>query len=198
MSRTVRVLWFAALAPVLAGCYPRYISDIGESPDYPLLAAGFERGQVITHTPGSRDVSIYYRFCEVEEGEVIEVVAILRNKRATGRQGSVQAALEAEKATLLGMDPELVPLGQETVTLRKNGREYAALKASFLGLGSSWCFEPMRIFAPSVPRYIELIIWRHQDRLLILRSSTKPEHPDIASAKNLELLEAVNWTVLPF
>jgi hypothetical protein len=43
-----------------------------------------------------------------------------------------------------------------------------------------------------------LIVWRHDDRILTLHSSAQPENRDIASAKNLELLDAVNWTVLPF
>ncbi len=200
-----RLTWLpvcAALAIVLAGCsifYPKHITDVGESADYPLFAAGFERWQIISHAPGARDVSIFYNLCQVAGDEEIEVLALLRTKRITRPQDSAKAVFEAEKAAWLKLQPNAERLNEETVTLSKKGKEYTALKASYLGTGGgSFCFGPRRYFEWPVPRYIELIVWRHEDRILTLHSAATPENRDIASAQNLELLDAVNWTVLPF
>ncbi len=192
----------AGLALVVAGCslfYPKHITDVGESADYPLFAAGFEREAIVSHAWGGRNVSIRYHLCQVAGDEEIEVLVLLRTKRITPPQDSVQAGFEAEKAAWLKLQPNAERLNEETVNLLKKGKEYTALKASYLGMGGgSFCFGPRRYFEPSVPRYIELIVWRHEDRILTLHSAARPENRDIASAKNLELLDVVNWTVLPF
>lgn len=202
MAVTIRVLSFAALALVLAGCYPKYITDIGESADYPLSAAGFERRSIIRHTWFSQDVSVHYVNCVDSGIEFKDIGAILRTRRVSGPDDAVQAQLEAEKAILLEQDPTPEGTNQETVTLLKDGRSYAALKWSQVGKGYSACrFRFSRAedyFVLPVPRYIELIVWRHEDRILTLHSTAAPENQDIAPAMNLELLDAVNWTVLPF
>lgn len=202
MSGTTRFATFVALALVLAGCYPKYITDVGESADYPLSAAGFERRSIIRHTWFSQDVAVYYEFCRDTGVEFKDIGTILRTKRVSGPDDTVQARLEAEKATLIELDPSPEGPKQETITLSKDGRSYAALKWSQFGKGNSACrfrFSGAEdYFKLPVPRYIELIVWRHEDRILILHGRAAPENRDIAPAKNLELLDAVNWTVLPF
>jgi len=202
MNGTTRLAAYVALALVLAGCYPKYITDVGESADYPLSAAGFERRSIIRHTWFSQDVSVYYDFCKDTDAEFKDIWAILRTRRISGPDDTLQARLEAEKAILLEQDPSPEGANQEPITLLKDGRSYAALKWSQVGKGYSACrFRFSRAegyFELPVPRYIELIVWRHDDRILSLTSYANPENQDIASAKNLELLDAVNWTVLPF
>ncbi len=208
-----RLTWLpvcAALAFALAGCwifyppYPKYITDLGDSADYPLSAAGFERRSIISDAPGKRDVSVYYRYCRAERDRFIDVGAVLRTTRIAGPDETVRSRFEMEKASLLEIDPDPDGLNEGTVTLSKNGRDYTALKVSLLGHGGEWCFWStdrehfIHAFEPPVPRYVELIVWRHEDRILTLRGFAKPENQDIAPAKNLELLDAVNWTALPF
>jgi hypothetical protein len=110
--------------------YPKHITDVGESADYPLFAAGFERGAIVSHAWGGRDVSIRYNLCQVAGDEEIEVLVLLRAKRTTPPQDSVQAVFEAEKAAWLKLDPNAERLNEETGTLSKNGKDYTALKAS--------------------------------------------------------------------
>ncbi len=212
MSRPVRLALCAALALALAGCwiyplYPKHIEDVGDTADYPLSAAGFERGHILSYAPGGRDVSIHYRLCGSAGAEELEVLAVLRSKRVSGPQGSVKAALDAEWSALFGLDPPPDPPNQESVKLSKNGRDYVALKWSGLGYGYSPCFRGSArefreyILELPVPRHVELFVWQHEDRILSLQSFASfatPENRDIAPAKNLELLDAVNWSVLPF
>lgn len=207
MNRTIWLPLCAALVLLLAGCpsNPEYITDVDEA-DYPLSAAGFDRGSIISNTPGGGNLSVYYSLCEWVGDDRIDNGAILRITRVTGLRDSAQARFEAAKADLLKRDPNAERLNDGTVTLTKNGEDHAALKASYRSLGISWCFPNSDLLAGQgltfslpvpVPRYIELIVWRHEDRVLAFHGSADPKNQDIASAKNLELLDAVNWTRLP-
>jgi len=203
MIAAIRVLSFAALAFVLAGCsalepYPRAVTDIGESADYPLEAAGFRRSWIAEISAEIPDVEINYRLCQFDSAPYTEIVSNIRMTRANGPADSAKSRFDAAKKTIEQSRFGVEQLENRSLVLKKNGRNYFALKAAYSTRGYSFCIFSDLIVGEPIPLYVELIVWRHEDRLITLDSTAPLGNRDIASAKNLELLDAVNWTALPF
>lgn len=203
MSRPVRLALFAALAIVLAGCsrlamYPREITDYGETANYPLEAAGLEREYIREFSPDGNHVEIGYGLYQFDSAPYVQISATIHIKRAGGAamdsvKGRFDAARRRIEQSRLGVEQ----LENRSLVLAKNGRSYFALKAAYRTEGYSYLIVGA-IIGPQHPWYVELIVWRHEDRIISLESYARLDNRDIAQAKNLELLDAVNWTVLPF
>src|SRR6266853_1575221 len=68
--KLLSVLTSLLVGVLLSGCgvpsvqhqarYPAEISGIGDSPNYPLHVAGFERGKIFTYAPGMKEISTAY------------------------------------------------------------------------------------------------------------------------------------------
>jgi len=199
MSKTVCLFLWASLAVALAGCpapgvsaYPMRVPDIGESADYPAYAAGFERDGILSYAPGKVDVSVGYNML-TPEAQIASTLYISDRSvfpDVLQAEDPDAALFDLTKSGVQQYHPGALLLGEDSVTLVKNGREYHARRAvfryedSFMGRRQSV--------------YSVLMLWRHGDDFIKLRSTTPYAQRHLSESNNMELLEAVNWTARPF
>jgi hypothetical protein len=193
----------AALALSLAGCagtvsHPGGVGGVGESGDYPLEAAGFRKLGVYSLSLQTSSASVQYRLCSTGSpyDPFVEILATIRITRVTVAAHSARAALDEAKVAIEQSRFGGELLDEGAFILTKNGERYVALKAAYSTARYSQCLVGVVLGFPQ-PRYVELIVWRHEDRIMTLQSNARLENRNAASAKNLELLDAVNWTILP-
>jgi hypothetical protein len=76
MNTVIKNILIAIVAIALGACqtgggvketrYPAEIRGIGDSPNYPLVAAGFNRAEIMTYAPGMVDISTAYNLVSPE------------------------------------------------------------------------------------------------------------------------------------
>jgi len=199
LYKTVCLFLWASLAVALAGCpapgvspYPTRVPDIGESADYPVHAAGFERDSILSYAPDNLDVSVGYNMLTPEAQIASTIYISDRSVFPDVLQAEDPATVlfELTKDGLRQYHPGATLLGEDSVTLVKDGREYQAQRAVFR-------YED-RFMGRRRPVYSVLMLWRHGDDFIKLRSTTPYAQRHLSESNNMELLEAVNWTARPF
>lgn len=198
MHRTVCLFLCAAAVLALAGCpapgvspYPRSLGDIGDSADYPLRAAGFERAKILGYAPDNADVSVGYNMLtpEAQIASTIYISASSVFPEVRQAENPLAALFELNKAGVRQYHPGASLLGEDSVVLVKNGREYHALRAVFR-------YED-GFMGRRQQLYSLLMLWRHDDDFIKLRSTTLYAQRHLSESNNLNLLQAVNWTARP-
>lgn len=92
---------------------------------------------------------------------------------------------ELEKQSILAFHKEAKILNTATLVLTKNGIEYKTLQATF---------EYQENFMGKIQKiFSQLMLWKHKDRYIKLRSTSPYSQKDQNLAKNSELLDTVNW-----
>ena len=172
---------------LVTGCpsplkYPAIISGLGESSTYPLNAAGFERGELVMYEPGMRNISIAYNLLSPDA----QIAATIYVYKYGGIAPSLQNQFVNEKHQIENYhSPKL--LYEKPIILYKNGQEYHALKAAYE-------YEQIFMHKPQTTVYSELILLLNGKDFVKLRSTSPISQQEIAIEKNLELLNAVDWT----
>ena len=188
--RIVRTLLAAAFATTFLGCptvttapggYPARIEGIGDSPNYPLRAAGFERAEIIAYAPGMRHLSTAYNLL-TPETQIAATIYLVPHDSTTP---VIAERYRAEKAAIEAYHPGAKLLEEKEVALEKNGVQYKALKAAY-ELEGIFMHQRQQL-------YSEVLLWSHKDRYVKLRATAPAAQRATAAAKNLELLGAVNW-----
>ncbi len=166
---------------VRQGGYPAEIKGIGESQNYPLKAAGFDRAEIMTYAPGMTNISTAYNYLGAE-AQIATTIYVYKKGEA---QVSVNQQFDAEKANIERYHPgaRLIETGKETFL--KNGIELNALTAKYE-------FEGIFMHKPQLV-YSELMLIEFKDEFIKLRSTSPRNQSSIASKKNLELMNVVNW-----
>ena len=199
MYRTVCLFLLAGLALVPAGCpapgvspYPMQVGRIGDTTDYPLRAAGFERGKILSYAPGNADVSVGYNMLtpEVQIASTIYISDPSVFPEVRQAEDPMAALFELTKAGLLRYHQDASLLGEDSVVLAKDGRQYQALRAFFR-------YED-GFMGRRQPLYSLLMVWQHDGDFVKLRSTTPYAQRHLSESNNQNLLEAVNWTVPPY
>jgi len=191
MNLQVRNLVIVFLAIGLASCqtgggvkqaqYPAEVRGIGDSPNYPLVAAGFNRAEVMTYAPGMTDISTAYNIVTPEA----QIASTIYRSSKNGRAQNLTDQYTAEKAQIEKYHPGSELIDEEIITLNKKGKMYSAKKASFR-YNANFMRQQQVV-------YSELVLLSHEDKYIKLRSTTPIIQERIARKKNMELLNAVNW-----
>ena len=190
MNIRLRIIIIAAITIGLVACqtggvketrYPAEIHDIGESPNYPLVAAGFNRAEIMTYAPGMTDISTAYNLLTPD----VQIAATIYRSSKNGRAPNLSDQLSAEKFQIDKYHPGAELMGEEVLTLEKNGQTYSAQKASYRYNGV--------FMRKQQVVYSELVLWSHKDKYIKLRSTAPIAQKEKASQKNIELLRVVNW-----
>lgn len=199
MYKTVCLFLWASLAVALAGCpapgvspYPMRVPDIGESADYPAHAAGFERDSILSYAPGNIDVSVGYNML-TPEAQIVSTIYISDRSvfpEVLQAENPDAALFELTKDSLRQYHLGATLLREDSITLVKDGREYQARRGVFRYEDS--------FMGRRQPVYSVLMLWRHGDDFITLRSTTPYAQRHLSESNNRELLETVNWTARPF
>ena len=190
LKRSIALL--LCLAPVIAlsGC-PGFQQavDIGDNPDWPRSAAGFDRAFVTVGMSDITESSVAYNML-TPEAQIAATffVGDVAAYPGVHRKGMpVHDIYEAHKAAIEQQHPGAELLSEDIVNITKNGRDYSVLRADYRFDGD---FMQRR-----QPVYSVLMVWRHKDNLVRLRSTMPFDQRFLAESNNLNLLNAVNWTV---
>jgi hypothetical protein len=178
-----------AILVLVAGCpstsgpsgYPAQVTGIGDSPNYPLRAAGFERAEIMMYEPGFRHISTAYNL-RTKEAQIAATIYLVPHESP---QASVKQRYQSEKTTIEQYHPGARLMSEETVILSKHGVTYEALRATY-ELDGTFMHQKQRLHS-------EVWLWSHKDRYVKFRSTAPIGQKSIAGTKNLELLNAVNW-----
>jgi hypothetical protein len=160
-----------AILVLVAGCpstsgpsgYPAQVTGIGDSPNYPLRAAGFERAEIMMYEPGFRHISTAYNL-RTKEAQIAATIYLVPHESP---QASVKQRYQSEKTTIEQYHPG------------------ARLRATY-ELDGTFMHQKQRLHS-------EVWLWSHKDRYVKFRSTAPIGQKSIAGTKNLELLNAVNW-----
>ncbi|WPC05717.1 hypothetical protein SBP02_02860 [Pseudomonas benzenivorans] len=188
--RKITAVLISASCLFLTGCpqvstvdsgYPAEITMIGESPNYPMEAAGFQRAEVIAYAPGMMHMSTAYNL-RSPEVQVAATIYIVPHEAAVP---DFSGRFDAEKSTIEDYHPGAILVEQEEVELVKNGKRYAARKAAYEFSGV-FDFREQKL-------YSEVVLLSHKGSYVKLRSTSPAAQRAAARQKNMDLLEAVNW-----
>lgn len=204
MKKAVSLLFCAGLAFVLAGCprpYPLEITHVGDTPDYPLQAAGFTREKILSYraddslpgdNPDLSDVSIAYDLL-TPGAQIASTIYVTHAPTVypglLEQNDPLKALFEGNKSTIVQHRPGAELLGEVKETLTRNGRKYTALVATYRFNGV--------FMRKQQTVYSVLMVWRHEDNFIKLRSTTPYSQRKPSRQNNLNLLNAVNWTAPP-
>ncbi len=189
--KLLSVLTSLLVGVLLSGCgapsvqhqarYPAEISGIGDSPNYPLHVAGFERGKVFTYAPGMKEISTAYNLVSPDL-QIASTIYLLPLEKAAS---PLTAQLAREKGAIEQYHPGAELLKEEELTLVKNGAVYKVLKAAYSFEGE-FMRQRQRL-------YSEVLLWSHKDRYIKFRSTAPVSQREAVITKNVELINALNW-----
>lgn len=200
MKKPMFMLFCAALATGLTGCLanPPVTESvkIGNSNDYPGQAAGFRRARIIDYSnSGGQDpsnLSVGYNVLTADS-RIASTIYVTSAPRVYPRlldlSDPERVIYEDHKSSIDQRHPGAELLGETTETLRKFGQQYTALLAAYRYDENS--------MGDRQPVYSVLMVWRHGDNIVKLRSTTPFAQGPVLMIYNLKLLDAMNWTVFP-
>lgn len=198
MKRAAFLTLWAGLALGLTGCpdssagdYPMEVTGVADTADYPFHVAGFERVSIYRYQPDDADLSVGYNMMS-PEAQIVSTIYISNASVFPGllEENEPAAALfNAHKATMVEYHPGGRLLGEDSMVLEKNGRQYNALRAFFR--------YDEDFMSRRQPVYSVLMIWRNGDDFIKLRSTMPFAQRTLWETNNINLLDAVNWTTPP-
>ncbi len=188
MSKFVIRLVALVAAALLVGCpstpyvsslgFPAEITGVGDSQNFPLRAAEYQRGKMLMYQPGMRNYSIAYdRFDATLQNAVTLYFYPLARP--------IAEQFNAEKQEILRAHPGGMLLAERQTSVQKNGLSFQAFIATF---------EFEDIFARQQQKvFSELVLVALPDRFFKVRSSAPIAKASPAEASMFELLEKINW-----
>jgi hypothetical protein len=181
----------AGIVLVLAACqtgggvketrYPAEIRGIEDSPNYPLVAAGFNRAEIMSFAPGMTDISTAYNLLTPE----VQIAATIYRSSKNGRAPNLSDQYLAEKHNIEKYHSGAELISEEDISLEKNGNTYSAKRASYR-FGGKFMHKQQVV-------YSELVLLSHGDKYIKLRSTAPIAQKEKARDKNMELLNVVDW-----
>lgn len=205
MKRTIRMASTCALVILLAGCPrpggPNSVANILNENDYPLQAAGFHRDQIINYdeiagveSPGAAlsDVSVGYNML-TPETQIASTIYITHAPTVfpdlLDQRDPVRVVYEWHKSAISKRHPGAELRGETTETMTKSGNVYTVRVAAYR-------YED-KFMGKRQTVYSVLLVWRHGENIVKLRSTAPYAQGQQLRLHNLRLLDAVNWTVFP-
>lgn len=199
MRQSIFLVLWAVLALTLAGApeagaarYPQKITGVPDSSEYPLRAAGFERTGFYRYQPGDADISVGYNMF-TPETNIVSTIYITNGSVFPGllREDDPVAALFNDyKTSTAQYHAGARLLGEDSVVLKKNGKNYKALRVFFQYEAD--------FMSKRQPVFSVMMLWRNGDDFIKLRSTMPIAQRDQWETRNMDLLDAVDWTKRPF
>ncbi len=193
MKRGVFLSLCVGLVFALAGCpgpgvdrYPLEIPGVGDTTGYPLHAAGFERGKIVSYVPGNADVSVGYNML-TPEAQIASTIYLIAG---AARTGTPEDHFSQSKTVIERHHAGAELLAEDTVVLSKGGRKFVAQRVAYR-------YED-GFMGRRQPLYSVLMVWPNGDDLIKLRSTTRFAQRHLSESNNLNLLEAVDWMAPPY
>jgi hypothetical protein len=187
---TPRVRFLSIILCALAACskataptrFPAPLHDVEDTAKYPLEAAGFEREQIIAFAPGLDHTSTAYGYL----ADDLQIAATIEFTPRESAASDLAERFQTEKTKAVEHWPGARLRGEDAVVLEKKGVEYAARKATYE-------FEAM-FRGQRQQLYAEVFVWSAGESWVSLRSMAPSWQRKKASAKNRELLGAIDWS----
>jgi hypothetical protein len=163
--------------------YPAEITGIGDSPNFPLRAAGFQRGKILTYAPGMTEISNAYNLVSPE----MQIASTIYHLPLAKAASPLTVQFAREKVAIEQYHAGAQLLREEEITLGKAGTTYRALRAEY-SFDGEFMHRQQQL-------YSELIIWTHGTRYIKFRSTAPLAQRERVREKNLELLNTLNWAI---
>ena len=161
-----------------AGVYPAEIRSFEELGNFPVSAAGYIRGKMYAYEPGMINYSVAY---DIHNPEIQNSVTLYFYEAPI----SLMDLFEMEKQNIARAHGDARLLRQYSTALEKDGVSYQAYVATFSFSG---------VFARRKQNlFSQLMVVSHPARFFKLRSTAPIDHAELVEARNLQLLDAVNW-----
>lgn len=183
----MRRIFLIALVVILVGCattspsqmkYPAELTGIGDSPNYPLEAAGFTRGKIMMYAPGMKDISTGYNMF-TPENQIASTIYVYQYPV------EALALFEAEKNNITEAHNGAELLSETEVELVKNGNKYVAFQATYK-FNANLNKKYQEVFS-------RFVLWKHKNSFIKLRSTSPIAQEKQTIVKNTALLNAINW-----
>jgi hypothetical protein len=187
VARALVLFLVPAITTVFTGCrgpqerlvsYPAEI-NIGETPNFPLRAAGYLRGSIVTYRPGLIDVSVAYNTYSAELQNAVTLYFYRPDYSF-----EQQYAREKNEIVLAHAGAKLIQ--ERQITLRKDGRTYQAQSAAFVFQGVL-AGQQQAVFS-------QLLLVPLHDHYFKVRSSAPLAHASLAESRMLTLVETIGWS----
>lgn len=160
------------------GGYPSEITGIGDSSNFPLMAAGYTRGKMFMYEPGMKNHSVAYNIYE----PTLQNAATLYFYELPVQ---IEQLFDAEKQQIIAAHPGATLVKEYQVDLQKAGVTYRAYVATFSFTDN---------FAQrEQPLFSQLILVSPPKRFFKVRSTAPLSQAEYAQTKVLQLINAVNW-----
>jgi len=158
--------------------FPAEISGVGDSQNFPLQVAGYQRGKMYMYQPGMKDYSIGYdRFeATLQNAVTLYFYPLVR---------PIAEQFNAEKQEILGAHAGSVLLVERQTSVQKNGVSFQAFIATFK-FDEIFAGQQQKVFS-------ELVLVALPDRFFKVRSSAPLAQASPAEASMFGLLERINW-----
>ncbi|MGH7805168.1 MAG: hypothetical protein ACREQJ_12550 [Candidatus Binatia bacterium] len=187
---TARAILLAATLALFAGCpsakmattFPAPVTKLVSAETFPEEAAGFERGEVFAYAADMKQLSAEYSLL----ADDLQIAATLDFLPHEAGKTDLGERLKLEKVDVGKFYVGARFLNEEDVVLEKKGVSYPARRLAYE-------FEGMFRGQRQQLRG-ELYLWSHQDRWLKLRAMAPSWQRKKMTAKNLELLQAIDWS----
>ncbi len=181
ISLLLCVAWFVSCATPNADKpeFPAEVRGVGDTPNQPLLAAGFQRGKIVTHEPGMLHVSTDYHL----NSRTSHIVSTLSTFPTVTTLDSV---FEKKIEETVAANKRLEIVEFREVVLTMNGVEYRALQASLNMIGE--------INGKQQALFSLLTLWQIDDGVVELQSSSPIAESEFTIVKHAALITAVDWS----
>jgi len=161
-----------------ASRYPATITGIGESSRFPLVAANYKRGDIVTYQPGNENISIAYDHYDIGLQSAVTLYFY-------PRIDSVAEQFMAEKEDILRAHAGSRLLIEQDISLQKNGKSYPTYIATF---------RYTTIFAQQEQTVVsQLLLLALPTQFFKVRSTAPIAQGRAAEESMFELLENVGW-----
>jgi len=158
--------------------FPAEITGVGDSENFPVEVADYQRGKMFMYEPGLTNYSIAY---DRYDAKLQNAVTLYFYPLA----GSLAGQFNAEKQTILRAHPGAVLRSERQMSITKNGVLFQASIATF---------EFDQVFARQQQTvFSELVLVSLPDRFFKVRSTAPIGQASSAEASMFTLLEKVNW-----
>ncbi|MGH8443940.1 MAG: hypothetical protein ACREVL_01680 [Solimonas sp.] len=169
-----------APAPKPDARYPLEVPGFGEYQRFPLTAAGYARGMVLTYEPGMVNYSVAYNV----RTPYLDVVTLYFY--GDPARAPLAQEFEIEKREIMAAHPGAELLAESSLTLYGNGTAYQARVATFRYVAEIVPGQPRPVFS-------EFVLASLPTRYFKVRSTSWPDDAAEAQAGVRRLLDAVGW-----
>jgi hypothetical protein len=162
--------------------YPSVIARMGDSLGFPSQAAGFSRGDTVTHEPGMKNISVGYNLFTPSAQQAVTLYFFPRDQ-------PIAEQIEFEKQMIERFHEDPVVLSQAEQTIIRDQVAFRAYAVDYQMRGT--------MLNRRQPLYSQLLLIELPERYVKARSTCPLEQADAAKGRLIKLMEQIDWTNKP-